>query len=95
MTCIWITLKTKKNDNNNTCNDSTPKRLKSEHGKTIISVPRDRDGSFEPIVVSRHQSRAVSVENMVISLYTKVLSISETEQKLDELYGNNLPISSI
>lgn len=87
--------KNEKNDSSNARNGSTSKRLKSEHGESIISVPRDRDGSFEPIVVPKHQSKAVSVENMVISLYAKGLSVSDIEQELYELYGYKLSTSSI
>ncbi|WP_317171492.1 transposase [Flavobacterium sp. I3-2] len=58
--------KNEKNDSNNACNGSTSKRLKSEHGETIISVPCDSDGSFESIVVPKHQSKTIPSENVVI-----------------------------
>ena len=85
--------KNEKNDNSNARNGSSSKRLKSEFGESVIEVPRDRDGSFEPIIVSKHQSKAVSVENMVISLYAKGLSVSDIEQELYELYVYKLSTS--
>lgn len=66
--------------------------MKSEFGESINSVPCDRDGNFEPIVVPKHQSKAVSAKNMVISLYANGLSLSDIEQ---ELYGYKLSTSSI
>jgi len=69
--------------------------LKSEFGESVIEVPRDRDGSFEPIIVPKRQSKAASVENMVISLYAKGMSVSDIEQKLYELYGYKLSTSAI
>ena len=87
--------KSEKSDNSNARNGFTSKRLKSEFGESVIEVPRDRDGSFEPIIVPKHQSKAASVENMVISLYAKGMSVSDIEQELYELYGYKLSASSI
>lgn len=55
--------KNEKSDNGTTLN-----RLKSEFGESTIEVPQVREGSFEPIIVPKHKSNSVSVENMVISL---------------------------
>ena len=74
--------KNEKSDNSNARNGTTSKRLKSEYGESAIEVPRDREGSFEPIIVPKHQSKSVSVENMVITLYAKGLSISDIKQEL-------------
>lgn len=87
--------KSEKSNSSNARNGSTSKRLKSEFGESVIDVPRDRDGSFEPIILPKHQSKAVSVENMVISLYAKGMSVSDIEQELYELYGYKLSTSSI
>ena len=87
--------KSEKSDNSNARNGYTSKRLKSEFGESVIEVPRDRDGSFEPIIVPKHQSKAASVENMVISLYAKGMSVSDIEQELYEIYGYKLSASSI
>lgn len=71
--------KHEKSDNSNSWNGTTSKRIKSEYGESIIEIPRDRDRSFEPIIVPKHQSKSVSVENMVISLYAKGLIVSDIE----------------
>ena len=44
-----------------------------------IQVPRDRKGEFEPIVILKHQSRGLSIEHLVISLYAKGMSVVDIE----------------
>jgi transposase-like protein len=50
-----------KSANNNSRNGTTKKHVKSEYGKSQIEVPRDRDGSFEPIIVPKNQSNAEKI----------------------------------
>lgn len=61
--------KNSKSNNSNSRNGKTTKHIKTEFGKSEIAVPRDREGSFEPVVVLKHKSNSLSVENIVISLY--------------------------
>ena len=55
----------------NSRNGSYPKKIQTEHGEAVIPIPRDRNGEFEPIVVPKHESRGLSIEKLVISLYSK------------------------
>lgn len=87
--------KNEKSNSSNARNGSTVKKLKTEFGESVIEVPRDRQGTFEPIVVPKHQSRAISVENIIISLYAKGMSVSDIEQELQEIYGYRLSTSAI
>lgn len=84
-----------KSDVSNSRNGSTKKNIKTEFGKSQISVPRDRQGSFNPIVVPKHKSNSLSVENIVISLYAKGMSVSDIEDELQEIYGFRLSTSAI
>ncbi|WP_299009644.1 transposase [uncultured Tenacibaculum sp.] len=52
-------------------------------------------GSFEPIVVPKHQSMAPPLENIIISLYAKGMSVSDIEEELYEIYGYKLSTSAI
>ena len=47
-----------KSESRNARNGTTPKRLKTEFGESTIEVPRDRQGTFEPVIVAKHQSTA-------------------------------------
>lgn len=79
----------------NSRNGSFSKKIQSEHGEHIIEVPRDRKGEFEPVVVPKHQSRGLSIERLVISLYAKGMSVSDIEDELRDIYKINLSTSSI
>ena len=79
----------------NSRNGSYPKRIQTEYGEQSISIPRDRRGDFEPIAVPKHQSRGLSIENLVISLYAKGMSVSDIEDEMREIYGINLSTGAI
>ena len=47
------------NNSGNSRNGSYPKKIQTEHGEAVISIPRDRNGQFEPIAVPKHESRGL------------------------------------
>ena len=59
----------KENNTGNSRNGSYNKTIQTEHGESVISVPRDLNGEANPIVVPKHESRGLSIEKLVISLY--------------------------
>ena len=65
----------------NSRNGSYRKQIQTEMGESVIQVPRDREGEFEPIVVPKHQSRGLSIERLVISLYAKGMSVADMSRK--------------
>ena len=79
----------------NSRNGVSKKKVKTEYGEHIIEVPRDRNGGFDPVMVPKGQNKSLSVENMVISLYSKGMSTADIEQQLQELYGFKLSTSAI
>ena len=83
------------NNSGNSRNGSYPKRIQTEHGKAVISIPRDRNGQFEPIAVPKHESRGLSIEKLVISLYAKGMSVSDIEEEMREIYEIELSTSAI
>ena len=56
-------------------------------GEVEIRVPRDRAGTFVPVIVAKHQRRLGSVETMVLSLTAKGLTSGEISAHLEEIYG--------
>ncbi|MBA5248993.1 MAG: hypothetical protein FE834_05590 [Gammaproteobacteria bacterium] len=54
---------------NNARNGYYPKTIKGSHGEVEISVPRDRGGSFDPIIVEKGQTRLGSFDSQILSLY--------------------------
>jgi len=84
-----------KSDNTNARNGYSTKSIKSDYGETIINVPRDRDSSFEPIVVPKRKGLAKGIESLVISLYAKGMSNADIEEQLREIYDFRLSPSVI
>jgi putative transposase len=79
----------------NSRNGKTSKKLKSKYGEADIEVPRDRAGTFEPVVVPKRRSLAQGIEELVISLYAKGMSTRDIEEQLREIYQFNLSESAI
>jgi putative transposase len=71
----------------NSRNGHRAKTVLTEAGPVEVSVPRDRDSSFEPKIVAKRQRRLTGVEDMVISLSAKGLTHGEISAHLEEIYG--------
>jgi putative transposase len=71
----------------NSRNGRRGKTVLTEAGPVEISVPRDRDSSFEPKILAKRQRRLTGVEDMVISLSAKGLTHGEISAHLEEVYG--------
>ena len=83
------------NNCGNSRNGTYPKKIQTEHEQSVITVPRDRNGEFEPIAVPKHESRGLSIERLVISLYAKGMSVSDIEEEMREIYEIELSTSAI
>lgn len=83
------------NNSGNSRNGSYPKKIRTEHGESVIPIPRDRNGEFDPIAVPKHESRGLSIERLVISLYAKGMSVSDIEEEMREIYEIELSTSAI
>jgi putative transposase len=71
----------------NSRNGHRAKTVLSEAGPVEVSVPRDRDSSFEPKIVAKRQRRLTGLEELVISLSAKGLTHGEISAHLEEIYG--------
>jgi len=87
--------KHQKRSDTNTRNGYTSKKLKTTLGETIIQVPRDRESSFNPMLIKKRQSTSEGVENIIISLYAKGMSTSDIEQQIHEMYDFNISTATI
>lgn len=67
-------------------NGYSPKTIKTQHGSIQLKVPRDRKGTFEPILVKKHQRRASNIDDAVISLYSRGMSLSQISEQIKDLY---------
>jgi len=70
----------------NSRNGKSAKTIKGTFGTLPIEVPRDRNGTFEPQIVSKHQRRFTGFDENIISLYARGLSTREIREHLEEIY---------
>jgi len=56
-------------------------------GQVEIEVPRDRNGTFEPVAVAKHRRRITDVDRVVLSLYAKGLTTGEISAHFNDVYG--------
>ena len=71
----------------NSRNGTSPKRIKGEFGNIDLATPRDRNGSFEPLIVAKGQRRFEGFDQAIISLYSRGMTTREIEGHLLEIYG--------
>lgn len=71
------------------------KKIKSSFGESEIKVPRDREGSFEPVLVPKKHNIIDGLENIIISFYAKGMSVSDIEEQLKEMYNFDVSTSTI
>ena len=92
----WMNLKTflekhQESPNPNYRNGTNKKTLKSKYGDVDITIPRDRDSSFELQLVKKRETLLKESEDLILSLYTKGMSVHH----LDDLYGYQLSEQTI
>ena len=79
----------------NVRNGTTKKTIRTSFGESQIRVPRDRDSSFNPMIVPKRQSMVDGLENVILSLYAKGMSNSDIEQQIREVYNFDISTSTI
>jgi transposase-like protein len=73
-------------DSNNNRNGVTRKQLQTKDGTFELTTPRDRDGSFEPQLVGKHQHRFTSMGDKILSLYAKGMTTREIQATFQEMH---------
>lgn len=66
------------------------KTIQGSFGETSISVPRDRDGSFKPVVVPKHQKDVSEIEGKVLAMYARGMSQRDISATIQDIYGFEL-----
>lgn len=68
-------------------NGSSPKRLRTEQGEVEVAVPRDREGSFEPQLVPKHQRHFGGFDDKILAMYARGMTVRDIRSHLEEMYG--------
>jgi transposase-like protein len=71
----------------NSRNGTTPKTVRTDIGEIALQVPRDRAGTFAPVVVPKHTRRLAGFDEAVISLYAKGMTTGDIANHLADVYG--------
>src|SRR6185312_2403456 len=79
----------------NSRNGKTTKTVKTGNGEIEIAVPRDRQSEFEPTLVGKRQSHLKGLDDQVLSLYGKGMTVRDIQSHLAELYGTDISIDLI
>jgi len=79
----------------NARNGYNEKTINSKYGQFDVSIPRDRDSSFEPQLVKKREIYLDGTEDLILSLYTKGMSVRDIQLHLDDLYGYELSTQTI
>jgi putative transposase len=79
----------------NSRNGTSSKTLKGDFGEAAIEVPRDRNGTFEPKIVPKHQTRFTGFDDKILSMYARGMTTREIQGHLQEIYGVDVSPSLI
>ena len=74
------------NGNTNSRNGYSKKTIKSELGAVSLNIPRHRKVEFEPQIVPKHQRNINSIEDKILSLYSKGMTTRDISEQIKELY---------
>jgi len=76
-------------------NGHSSKKLQGELGELTIATPRDRQGTFEPLVVPKHQRRIPGFDEKILALYTKGMTTRDIQEIIKSLYDVEITPSLI
>jgi len=68
-------------------NGTTSKTVSTDTGEVVIDTPRDRAGSFEPLLIGKHDRRFAGFDDKIIAMYSRGMSVREIQAYLAEMYA--------
>jgi len=68
-------------------NGTTPKTVLTDDGPVPLDVPRDRAGTFEPVLIPKHARRFTGFDDKILALYARGLTVRESQGFLHEMYA--------
>src|SRR3954447_6175218 len=79
----------------NSRNGQSRKTVQGDFGAVEIAVPRDRNGSFEPKILPKHERRLAGFDDKILSLYARGMTTRDIQSHLEEMYGAEVSPSLI
>lgn len=87
--------KNEQSDSKNARNGYGKKKIRTSYGESEIKVPRDRDASFNPMIVPKRESMVEGIEEVIVSLYAKGMSVSDIEEQIRDVYKFEVSTATI
>jgi putative transposase len=79
----------------NSRNGKSSKKVKTTLGEVELEIPRDRNSTFEPILIPKRSRKVEAIEDMIISLYARGMTVRDIETQIREVYGYNISDATI
>ena len=81
---------TKPEDSSNHRNGTSGKTVLTDDGPLALDLPRDREGSFEPRLIGKHERRFSGFDDKIIALYARGLTVRDIQAFLSEMYATDV-----
>ena len=78
------------NKTGNSRNGTTHKKVILDNGKIEVAVPRDRESEFTPQLIEKRRSRLSGIDDLVLSLYGKGMTVRDIQAHVEELYDHEI-----
>ncbi|WP_321364375.1 IS256 family transposase [uncultured Celeribacter sp.] len=75
------------NHPSNRRNGSSQKTVTTGSGKVVLDIPRDRNGTFDPLLIAKYQRRFPEFDRKIISMYARGMTTRELQGHIEEIYG--------
>ena len=82
-------------ETDNSRNGYSPKTVRSSHGDLDLKIPRDRKSEFEPRIVEKRQTDISEIEDRVIAMYAKGMTVRDIQSYLLDIYGAEISTQTI
>ena len=79
----------------NSRNGNSKKKIKGDFGEIGLEVPRDRQASFDPIIVGKGKTRFTGFDDKIISMYARGMTTRDIQAHLEEIYGVEVSASLV
>jgi putative transposase len=79
----------------NSRNGKSSKKVKTTLGEVELEIPRDRNSTFEPVLIPKRSRKVEAIEEMIISLYARGMTVRDIETQIREVYGYNISDATI
>jgi len=68
-------------------NGSSQKTVATDTGKVVLDIPRDRNGTFDPVLIAKYQRRFPEFDAKIIRMYARGMTTREIQGHIEEIYG--------